>query len=347
MKKAIFIAIIAIFVMALAMPVLPVLAWNSHYQNGRYNYLSTETGTNIRHIERHVYRLREQKLNFNTNEPVIVLSKITDINGIDAFRFQYSLYGQGHGFSRVEYGNVFSPHYSNWPETISSWNQFDNLPSGSYELKVAISINNGQYHQIDTKHFSVGSNYYPAPSSHPSYTTPAGYNPPYYYSQSSSYYARPHYSYSWTHIGAGVRQTGAYSYEIVSSRVNFNRDEDVRVLTKLANIEGIGRFRIKHEIYRRSGTHYRTNEAPIQYPGRSLWKYNYTAVNFNRLPAGDYEVRTYISIDGGRYASLGKKNFSVAGYERDYWHDRDYRDHWRRSYGGCYSYGNYPYYCGY
>lgn len=343
--------------LAISMFLLLVLAWlwpapDASAYAGSYTYRSTVLGANVAHRGGAVYEIVNAKEHFTIDESVFALTRIFNITKVDAFRIRHELYNRGGGLYRAEETPAYYPRRNWWAETYA-YNDFGRLPSGDYEVRVLISIDGGGYQHRDTKYFNVSSGYnqpyysdnysysdnyyYNAPSPHPAYTTPAGYNPPYYYSPpsysgnyynydsncNSNYYPRQIYSYSWTHIGTGVRRTGIYSYEIVNSRVNFNRDEDVHVLTKIANIEGIDRFRIKHEIYRSGGTHYRTNEAPIQYPGRSLWQYNYTAVNFNKIPAGDYEVRVYISIDGGRYASLGKKNFSVAGKTQDYWYDRD------------------------
>ncbi|MCU0679550.1 MAG: hypothetical protein MUC28_03875 [Planctomycetes bacterium] len=329
MMKKITLPLFFVFLFALAaMPLVPAGAWS----NENYIYVKTETGTQERYVHRNVHEVVDPRTRFNTNDSVLVLTQIRDISGINTFRIRYDLRGLNNSRSQTVYANVFSPNYQNWPETISSWNYFDRLPDGQYEYKVLISINDGGYRLLDTKRFEVGrggSNYEPCYNcGHDYYDDDRDYDHRYDY----DYYGRYNYTYGWTHMGTNVRSTGNNQYEVVSSKLDFNTDEDVYALTKITNIYGIDRFRVRHEVYANGNQYYRRQDAAEQRPDKDNWSYNFSYSNLGKLPEGYHEIRIFISVNGGSYTLLDKKNISVNRARNAYYDNRyDYRYNWTQA----------------
>lgn len=123
-----------------------------------------------------------------------------------------------------------------------------------------------------------------------------------------------YYVFRSTALGSGVKQTGQYVYEINNEKINFGVDESVFFLTRIFNITNVDRFQFKHEI--RSSSFVKDVFSPIYYPHKTWWAEIYYWNELGRLPAGNYEIKTYISIDGGYYAFNRAANFTVAQYEQ-------------------------------
>ena len=294
-------------VFCLFMPNL-VYAWN-----GNYTYISTETGTQVAYVYRNEYKIVDPRACFNSDDLIFILTKIKNISHINSFSFKYELNSSSNNIRRTEYSNTFYPNGDRWPGIISSWNAFDNLPDGSYKAKVYIKINNGGYKYLDAKYFSVGDYY-------------NDYQPDYY--RDNYYYDNYSYYFSWIRAGADIRKTGVYSYEIVNSKISFFDDENIRVLTKLANIRNIDHFRVKHEVYLNGNRFYKKAESPIQWPRGNYWSYNYGKADFGKLPVGNHEIRVYLSINDSSYKLVSKKSISV---KRKYYNYYDYSYGWSKT----------------
>ncbi|MCK4540274.1 hypothetical protein KAU09_03930 [Candidatus Parcubacteria bacterium] len=118
-----------------------------------------------------------------------------------------------------------------------------------------------------------------------------------------------YYVFRSTVMGAGVKQTGQYVYEINNEKINFNANESVFFLTRIFNISNVDRFQFKHEI--RSSSYTKDVFSPMYYPRRNWWAEIYYWDKLESLPAGNYEINSYVSIDGGYYAHHRTTNFTV------------------------------------
>jgi len=121
-----------------------------------------------------------------------------------------------------------------------------------------------------------------------------------------------YYVFRSTALGSAVKQTGQYVYEINNEKINFSADESVFFLTRIFNITNIDRFQFKHEI--RSSSFTKDVFSPMYYPRRNWWAEIYYWDELGCLPAGNYEIKTYVSIDGGYYAHHRSTNFTVTQY---------------------------------
>ncbi len=323
-KKITLIPFIFIFVLSLflALP-LAVKAQSSYYV-----FRSTALGSGVKQTGQYVHEINNEKINFSADESVFFLTRIFNITNVDRFQFKHEI--RSSSFTKDVFSPMYYPRKAWWAE-IYYWDELGSLPAGNYEIKTYISIDGGYYAFNRATNFTVAQYAQYAPPSDYYYGAPVSpvYQPtqtypsqtyPYYYTQARNY------SYNWTHIGKNVRQTGAYSYEILNPTMDFTSNEDVYALTKISNISGIDSFRVKYDIYLNGNRYYKSNEAPMLWPRNNAWESNYSWGNLGKLPAGYHEIRTFLSINNGAYTKLNSQQISVdrninyydLGYRQDY-----------------------------
>lgn len=300
MKKT-YITLFLIMVLAVGLfaPLTPLSA------SGNYSYRSTVLGTNVRHVSGHLHEIVNQKTSFSTDESVFVLTRIYNILNVDKFKFRHEVYYKGGGKYREFYSPEYYPYGNWWAETYS-WNDFGKLPAGSYEIRAYMSLDNSSYKHLETKSFTVSGDYY----------SDANYQ----YYPSYNNYGVSRYEYKHTHTGTGVS-----GYSITNRRACFNKYDNLYVLTKLAEIDNVDHFRVKHELYR-NGSYYKRQESAVQRPYDKHWNDYFYWSNFGRLSAGSYEVRVYVSIEGGSYKyHKTMRIYHGDGYCDNYYHSDSYR----------------------
>lgn len=300
-------------------------AFNAKAYGGYYTYRSTVFGTGVSQTGQYVYEIKNQKDRFNVGESVFFLSRIFNITNVTSFSFKHEI--RGAGVYKEFYSDYYTPN-KNWWAEIYYWKEIGQLPAGNYETKIYLNIDNEGYKLRDTKNFTVESMYAYVPYYGPAPTYPTPYpaptpDPYYGYTYNQPYFVdAPHYSYNWTHTGKNIRKTGDYSYELVSQATEFTTNEDVYVLAYLSDIKGIDNFRVKFELWLDGNRFYKKNEVPILRPGRERWAYNYSWGNLGKLPRGQYQVRTFIQLDGGSYRHLNTQTIYVGdvlgAYEKPY-----------------------------
>ena len=335
-----------------------------------YDFSYIEFGTDVRDNNNYHYSVTNKKTNFNTNEDVYGLVKMTSIKDVSFFNYRGELYKNGSVHMHWN-SQTFYPNGVTWGHNYD-WKNFGKLPAGDYEFRVSANINGntnnhvgsgrftvssyGGYNNDNNRGYYIGPNYYPANqyytqpnysntsyTSYPNYTTnQPNYNQPYYYGPVE-------YKHEWTYTGTGVKNTNSWYYQIENNKTKFYENENVFVLTKINSVRGIDHFRIKHDFYLNGNKFYRSNELPIQYPRGSSWAENYSWSNFGKPDAGSHKIKIYISINGGSYRYLAEKNITVDrryDYYGDYRYNtqHDYRYEWswmdnNINYSGNYKYG--------
>jgi flagellar hook assembly protein FlgD len=280
-----------------------------------YTFRSTVAGENIYNKGRNVYQIVNEKYNFQTNESVYALSRIFNVTNVTSFRFKHEIVGNG--VRIVGESPIFRPNRRWWQE-VYYWYNFDNVPAGDYDLISYIQVDGRGYKRLAVKHIHV-ENY----QNNDCYNDHYNGNG-YYYNVNNNnnncnkdkrnYYARyrrnPSFVYSWTQTGRSIRQTGKYSYEMDNQSASFTTDDQVFVLTKFSELKNVQTFGVKHEIYL-NGNLYKTLAGNDNNPGFNYWDYNYTQSNLGRLPAGNYEVKAYIRLNGSGYAYQNSRQFTV------------------------------------
>ncbi len=136
--------------------------------------------------------------------------------------------------------------------------------------------------------------------------------------------ASPSYKYRLTEMGSGTRQTGSWSYEISDEKYSFSTDESVFALTRIFDITNVSNFQFKYEI---RGATTRDAYSPIYRPNRSWWAEIWYWDEFGPLPAGNYTLAAFVSLDGGSFRHLETKKFNVGGennYDSRYEYDSLY-----------------------
>jgi hypothetical protein len=118
-----------------------------------------------------------------------------------------------------------------------------------------------------------------------------------------------YYTFRSTVAGAGINNVGNNVYQIQDERYNFDKGETVYALTRIFNVTNITSFRFKHEVV--GNNFYRAGESPIFRPNRNWWQEVYYWYNFDDIPAGDYDLISYIQIDGDYYKQLQTKHITV------------------------------------
>jgi hypothetical protein len=260
--------------------------YNGRYQRQpQYIFGWTQTGKGIRDLGNNTYEIINQTGDFNTNESVYSLTRINNIRDINTFKVKNEIYKNGNVYKTDETAEL-KPSYNYWDNSFIRSN-LGRLPNGKYELRVSISINGGVYTQLTTKPIAVGRD--------------CAYND----------YSCYNYKYDWSRTDQNIRQISTYSYDTINPKSEFYTDENVKVLTKLGNINGIDRFKIRHELYKDNYSQVRTIDSDERQPRNSNWDYNYTTSDFGRLSVGSYSIKIYISINGGYFQYLDTKNISV------------------------------------
>jgi len=305
---------------------------SAYYSN--VTYRSTVLGTAVEQFSDDYNRIVNEKNTFNSGEQVYALTRVFNITNINNFQIKHQLFRDG-SFVNDFYSSAYSPNNRWWAETYA-WSNLGSLTSGAYNLKIYIKINNEPYQFHRDVAFRVDDYVYNQD------TTPTNYSPYALYPSYDSRYvqSQPDYNFNfvWTHTGSGVRDMGIYVYEVVDQKNTFHENEQVFVLGKLVDIRGIDRFKMKYDLYL-NNTFYKTLYSWEQKPEGSEWAYNYTWVNFEKLPAGQYQLNTSISINGGSYTGLDVKTLSVYRFY-DNFYGGDYRVGDNRSYNYDYNYNN-------
>lgn len=314
MKKALFITIIAVLGF---LPMAPALAYSSGY----YTFRNTVTGSGIHNAGNNVYEIVGQKNSFRTDENVYFLTRIFNITHVGHFKFKHVV--SGGSYYKEIYSHDFWPNRNWWAE-VYYYNSINGLSAGNYELKTYISVDNEAYRYLDTRTFSVAVDYY-----NNNYGNPYGYDynyQPDYYNyqyQAANYYDSENYQFKWLKTGKGVRNYDSYKYEIVNETDYFSASEDLYSLVYLSNIKNADRFQVKFELYR-NGNFYKRNEVPTAYPRNQFWEYNYSWANLGKVPNGEYEIRAYISLNGGSFRHLTSRKIQVGYGGGDYGQDCAY-----------------------
>jgi len=328
-----------------------------------YDFSYIEFGTDVRDNNGYHYSVINKKTNFNTNEEVHGLVKITNIRDVGFFNYRGELFRNGSVHMHWN-SQTFYPNRVTWGHNYD-WKNFGKLPTGDYEFRVSVNMGGSYSNYLGSARFTVGSysgyysdynrgyyigpNYYPSnqyrnyPQPYDKYTATQ-----YPHYQQPYYYGPVEYKHAWTYTGTGVNNTNSWYYQIVNKKTKFYENENVYVLTKITNIRGMDRFRIKHDFYLNGNKFYRSNELPVQYPRGSSWTENYSWSNFGKPDAGNHKIKIYISINGGSYRYLTEKSITVErsyDYYRDYRHDPryDYRYEWTRADDNIYYSGKYKY----
>lgn len=298
--------------LAVLLLLTPVMSKASN--NSSYSYRSTVIGTGIRDAGKSVYEISNQKSDFSKNESVYVLTRIFNITNVEKFQFKFQLLKKDGRVESELYSPLYQPRGNWWAETYA-WHNFGKLDKNNYDIKVYININNEGYKYIDHKNIAVDGGY--------EYDNYNYYDNYYYYEEndSESYY-RPinnsdaKYEYNWTYTGTDVEGYGYYKFKIINRQTEFEKNDNVFVLTKLANLKDVNEFKIKHELYLNGNDRSTSNESIVFRPGRKNWEYNYVWHNYGKLPNGQHTVKIYIKINNESYKQIGSVAIKV-GKESD------------------------------
>lgn len=327
------------------------------WYDSTYIYRSTVTGSGIHDTGSKVYEIVNQQSNFSESEQVYVLTRIFNITHVDRFQFKFQLYDRNGTLRSELYSPLYQPRGDWWAETYA-WHNFGKLDSGNYEIRVNISLNNEGYKYLDRKLITVEGGYYDNNyyqdddyydnSYYNNYKNP-GYNndyynnynyyqPPHYY-QPTNYYHDPEYTHNWTYTGTGIEEYASYKYTIKGRTDEFEENEDVYVLTKLADISGIREFRVKHELYANGNSLRSSDESPVYRPNYNDWDYNYNYHNFGRLPEGEHTIKVFIKVDNENYKQIASVKVKVGDEYDNYTYHYD----WSKSDTRVRYMGNYRY----
>ncbi len=274
-----------------------------------YSFSWTTTGAGIINRGGGRYQILREDTEFGRDDVVNALTKISNIKGVDSIQIKHELVRQGGGVVKASVSGEKRLGYAQTGEYYA-YSNLGRLDTGTYDLKTYIRLNGGSYTYLNTRTFTVtGARYYD-----------------------------PYYRYGWTKTDDGINHPYGYTYEMPAPKSDFFTDEDMIVLTSISNIRGIDYFTIRHAILKRgSGELVRELDARTQYPHYQNWPYSHSYNNFGKLPAGDYDIRVYVSVNGGGYRQLDTKQISVK--ERYAYSRYDYG-----YYGGSYGYYDQPRY---
>lgn len=304
-------AIVLTAVLFLAFPLLG----NAHNRN--LTYRSTVAGTGVEKFAGDYNRIVGEKNDFSPDENIHVMTRVFNIKNVNNFRIKHHVIKNGN-FYKDFYSKNYAPSRRWWAETYA-WNSLGKLPEGNYDVQTYISVDNEPYNYHKNLAFHIansGHNYQPTNYNYTNYNIPD-------YKQSNY----QNFNYITTHTGAGVRDLGVWKYEVTNPKTKFTSNESLHVIGQLDKISGIDRFKLRYELYRDNSL-YKTLYSWEQQPNGQYWAYNYTWVNFGKLPVGNYNLRTYININGGNYKWLNSKDLEVVkNYNYSDWNnDYNYSD---------------------
>lgn len=138
----------------------------------------------------------------------------------------------------------------------------------------------------------------------------------------------PDFTFRSTVMGDNVRNPHGFVYEIVNEKYNFNSNDNVYALTRIFNIRSVDSFQFKQVVYSANNNTYQTLYSPIYRPFRHWWAETYSWVNFGKMANGSYNLKTYISIDGGYFREIAQRNFNVGPhnyYQPNYDYNYNYK----------------------
>jgi len=142
------------------------------------------------------------------------------------------------------------------------------------------------------------------------------------YNYNNNHHPNPYYDFKWTKTGGDIDGYDSYKFKIDNQVSDFRSNQDVYVLTYLANIKNINKFNIKYDVYRDGSKYYKRNVVPTAYPRGNEWEYNYSWGNLGKLPVGNHEIRVYIKVNGEQYRYLTSKQIRVGSYTNNYYHNK-------------------------
>lgn len=269
--------------------------YQSSYYGINYRYSWTHTGPYILNTYSWHYSVPNPRSNFAGNENISVLTRISDIRGIDHFRVKHELYlNKDRLYRRVE-GPVYYPRGTSWSENYTRAD-FGSVPAGQHRIKIYISINGGAYRALGTKLINVRDNRYR-------------------YSRYDSYRnfdREASYRYNWTNVDNTINYAAQYDYRAPSSGREFYTDESIKLMTRISDLRYIDRYKIKFNMFRDDSTSvYKERTSNERKPNYNYDEYDYASVDFGKISKGSYRVKIYISVDGKSYKYLDTVNFTV------------------------------------
>ncbi len=270
--------------------------YNNNYnscQNPSYEYQYMQTGKSVRSLGAYAYEMQNQSNTFYSNEEVYAMVNNTHIKGVTTFKIKFELFVNGRLYKTNELNELF-PNCQIWAYNYS-WTNFGPLTAGEYTIKSSIKFNKGAYSTLSSKNISVVSNY----------VQPAFYNNPRPNTNNNA-----QYGYNWTQLSTMGYYDGYYRYTTSNPRTYFGSNEEVQVLTRVSGIYNVNSFKIRHELSR-DGNFVSKIESPERYVNYKYMEYNLTQSNFGRLGAGNYDIRVFISTDGGAWQYLDTKSITV------------------------------------
>jgi len=138
----------------------PCDGWNGrrYHDVEHYKYEWSKLGTDIKSEGGYDYSIVNPKSSFYTDENVKVLTRISELRGIDKFQLKYKLY-LGNILKKEYLASEQKPNWNRWNYNYSNYNFGKIQTAGSYSFKVFISVEGGSYKLLDTKSFTVNQKY--------------------------------------------------------------------------------------------------------------------------------------------------------------------------------------------
>lgn len=254
--------------------------------SGNFDYVGTDTGLGIDHVSESEILIRDETSTFTDRQSIVVLTKIANIRNIAYFNFRHVIMDDDQNVVIDVNTNSYNPNNQTWAIT-HGWNGIPSLPAGDYTLQVSIRVDGEAYQILETKPITV--------------TGTVG-----------------SYSYDSTNIGLGVRDAGNDEYEIIDGNNTFVSSDSIFVLSSLSNIQSVNSFQVKHVILDSNQNAVKTLTTPLFTPGGYFWGNTDTWTEMGRLPAGNYSVRAWVSLNGEAYMLESVVNITVTGSLNNY-----------------------------
>jgi len=119
-----------------------------------------------------------------------------------------------------------------------------------------------------------------------------------------------------TEIGAGIKQSANWQYEIQNQKDYFGTNESVFALTRIFDISNVQTFQFKYEL---RGASYQNKYSQVYRPDGNWWAEVWNYDEFGRLSSGHYKLHTMISVNSGAWVLYNTKDFNVGGISNDYY----------------------------
>ena len=243
-----------------------------------YKLVWTRTGRDVYNTSGYEYAFRQEKNVFDQNEPVSVMTKLTDISQVESFQIKHEVLLNGRRFYDSKISPVKKPDYDFWYVNYSD-TYFNRLPSGQHTINTLISLNGGAFQKIGSTVVTV----------------------------KGAQVQRDVIC-----AGSGQGDNGACVN--IDQKSVFQSYENVIVVTNFSRLSGLDSLTVRHDLYRRGDSQpFLSKEVPTQYPNGSYWGRVHLASDFGRLVAGDYEVRVQLSVDGNSFREIDRVGIRVQG----------------------------------